>query len=72
MDVRPVKDLQPGGNLATCNYTPVAAEAPFFARLSNAEKNNDSVFDGDYSLDGMRGTYVRWFGTVRSITTSAV
>ena len=72
IDVQPVKDLQPGGALATCNYTPVAAEAPFFSRLSSAEKTNDSAFSGDYSLHGKSGTYVSWFGIVRGITPAAV
>jgi hypothetical protein len=71
IDVQPVRDLQPGGALATCNYTPAAAEAPFFSRLSNAEKTNDSAFGGDYSLHGKGGTYVSWFGIVRGISPSA-
>lgn len=72
VDIQPVKDLQPGGALATCNYTPVAAETPFFSRLSNPEKTNDSAFGGDYSLHGKSGTYVSWFGIVRGITPAAV
>jgi hypothetical protein len=71
IDVQPIKDLRPGGALATCSYTPIASEAPFFSRLGDQEKTNDPAFGEDYSLHGKSGTYVSWFGIVRGITPSA-
>ena len=68
MDVQSVKELKPTGALGTCAYRPVAAEAPFFARLSDKEKSNDTAFGGNYTMHGKTGTYVAWFGIVRGIT----
>ncbi|SPE21377.1 exported hypothetical protein [Candidatus Sulfotelmatomonas gaucii] len=71
MNVQPVKELKPTDTLATCSYRPVAAEAPFFARLSEKERTNDTVFGGDYTIHGKTGTEVAWFGIVRGITLPA-
>ncbi len=71
MNVQPVKELKPTDTLATCSYRPVAAEAPFFARLSEKEKTNDTVFGGNYTIHGKTGTEVAWFGIVRGITLPA-
>ncbi len=68
IDVQPVKVLKPNGTLATCSYSPVPAEAPFFSRLSNEEKTNDTAFGGNYTMHGKTGTYVAWFGIVRGVT----
>jgi hypothetical protein len=68
MDVQSVKELKPTGALGTCAYRPVAAEAPFFARLSDKEKSNDTAFGGNYTMHGKTGTYVAWFGIVRGVT----
>jgi hypothetical protein len=67
IDIQPVKDLRPGGPLATCSYTPVAAEGPFFSRLSDGERTTDKALGKDYSLHGKDGMYVSWFGIVRGI-----
>lgn len=71
IDVQPVKELKPTDTLATCAYRPVAGEAPFFSRLSEAEKTNDTAFGGNYTMHGKAGTYVAWFGIVRGITSAA-
>jgi hypothetical protein len=71
MDVQPVKELKPTGSLGTCSYRPAAAEAPFFARLSDKEKTNDTAFGGNYTMHGKTGTLVSWFGIVRGITPAA-
>lgn len=70
MDVQPVKTLVPNGTLATCTYKPIAQEAPFFKRLSGAEKTNDAMF-GNYTIHKKAGTYVSWFGIVRGILPAA-
>lgn len=70
MDVQPVKKLVPNGTLATCSYTPIAQEAPFFKQLSDSEKANDTLF-AKYTMHGKKGTYVAWFGVVRGITPAA-
>lgn len=71
MDVQPIKELKPTDTLATCSYRPVAAEVPFFARLSEKERTNDTVFGGNYTIHGKTGTEVAWFGVVRGITLPA-
>jgi hypothetical protein len=71
IDVQPVKELKPTDTLATCEYRPSAREAPFFARLSDAEKTNDTVFGGNYTIHGKTGASVAWFGIVRGITPPA-
>lgn len=71
IDIQPVKELVPNGTLATCVYTPVDAEAPFFGRLSEKEKVNEPLFHGDYSIHGKKGKYVAWFGIVRGISPAA-
>jgi hypothetical protein len=68
MDVQPVVELKPNGTLGTCNYKPAVLEAPFFARLSDAEKTNDTAFGGNYTIHGKTGKSVGWFGIVRGIT----
>jgi len=70
IDIQPVKALKPNGTLATCSYVPVVAEAPFFSRLTDAEKSNDAVF-GSYTIHGKTGRRVAWFGIVRGITPPA-
>jgi hypothetical protein len=70
IDVQPVKELKPNGTLATCTYRPIAAEAPFFSRLSDGEQTNDTVF-GKYTIHGKTGAYIAWFGIVRGITPAA-
>jgi len=67
MDVQPVKELKPTGSLGTCGYNSVAQEAPFLARVSEAEKTNGGMLHG-YSIHGKMRTYVAWFGIVRGIT----
>jgi hypothetical protein len=69
VDVQPVKELKPTDTLATCAYRPIAGEAPFFSRLNEAEKTNDTAFGGNYTMHGKTGTYVAWFGIVRGIVT---
>jgi hypothetical protein len=71
VDIQPVKALQPSNSLSTCEYAPVTAESPFFKRLSNGEKVNDTAFGGAYSIHGKTGESVAWFGIVRGITTSS-
>jgi hypothetical protein len=71
IDVQPVKKLKPSDTLATCEYRPIANEAHFFARLSDAEKTNDTAFGGNYTMHGKTGAFVAWFGIVRGITPSA-
>jgi hypothetical protein len=71
IDVQPVKKLKPSDTLATCEYRPLANEAPFFARLSDTEKTNDTAFGGNYTMHGKTGAFVAWFGIVRGITPPA-
>lgn len=71
IDVQPVKELTPTDTLATCEYKPIAREAPFFARLSDGEKINDTEFGGNYTMHGKAGASVAWFGIVRGITSPA-
>jgi hypothetical protein len=71
IDVQPVKKLKPSDTLATCEYRPLASEAPFFARLSDPEKTNDTAFGGNYTMHGKTGASVAWFGIVRGITPPA-
>ncbi|MGO9325239.1 MAG: hypothetical protein ACLP07_11830 [Terracidiphilus sp.] len=68
IDVQPVKKLKPSDTLATCQYRPIANEAPFFARLTDTEKTNDTAFGGNYTMHGKTGAFVAWFGIVRGIT----
>ena len=70
MEIQPVKELKPTGTLGTCSYKPTATEAPYFARLSDAEKTNGGMLQS-YSIHGKTGTYVAWFGIVRGITPPA-
>jgi len=71
IDVQPIKELKPTDTLATCAYRPIAAETPFYARLSEKERTNDTVFGGDYTIHGKTGAYIAWFGIVRGIAPSA-
>ena len=71
IDVQPVKELKPTDSLATCSYRPVAREAPYFSRLSDKERTNDTVFGGNYTIHGKTGEEVSWFGIVRGITAPA-
>lgn len=71
IDIQPVKELKPTDTLATCSYRPTAVEAPFFARLSDKEKTNDTAFGGNYTMHGKTGMEVAWFGIVRGITPPA-
>lgn len=71
IDIQQVKELVPTGVLGTCQYSPVAVETPFFARLSATERTNDAAFGGNYTMHGKTGTYVSWFGIVRGITPAA-
>jgi hypothetical protein len=71
IDVQPVKELKPTGTLATCSYSPTAAEKAFYSRLSNQEKTNDTAFGGNYTMHGKTGAEVAWFGIVRGITPPA-
>jgi len=71
IEIQPVTELKPTGTLATCSYKPTETEAPFFARLSDKEKTNDSAFGGNYTMHGKTGTHVAWFGIVRGITSPA-
>lgn len=54
------------GTLGTMEYKPSKRETPFFSKLSAAELRTGSMFE-DYSITGKKGTYVGWFGIVRSI-----
>ncbi len=67
IDIDPVKELKPTGSPATCRYKPIAAEAPFFAKLDDKERTNDAAFGGNYAMHGKTGTYVSWYGIVRGI-----
>jgi hypothetical protein len=67
IDIQAVKGFKPNGALATCSYAPVAAETPFFDRLSNDERTNGAT-GKDYTMHGKVGTNVSWFGIVRGIT----
>jgi hypothetical protein len=69
IDIQQVKKLKPDGTLATCSYTPIASEVPYFSRLSNDEKTNEATF-GSYSINDKMGIYVSWFGIVRGIAAS--
>jgi hypothetical protein len=71
IDIQPVKELKPTGSLSTCSYSPVPAEAPFFASLSAKEKTNDAAFGGNYTIHRKNGTFVSWYGIVRGITPPA-
>jgi hypothetical protein len=54
------------GVLGTMSYKPSEKENPFFAKLAESEQRTGSMFDA-YSITGKKGTYVGWFGIVRSI-----
>jgi hypothetical protein len=71
IEIQPVKELKPTGSLGTCSYKPTDMEAPFLARVSDAEKTNGGMLT-KYSIHGKTGTYVAWFGIVRGITPPAV
>jgi hypothetical protein len=64
---QPVKELIPNGTLATCGYTPVDQEAPFYKKLSPDEQDTGSMMKG-YELKGKKKKYVSWFGIVRGIS----
>jgi len=68
INVQPIKDVRPDGTLSTCNYVPVASEAPYLGRLSQDEKTNAATFGDGYSIHGKTGTNVSWFGIVRGIS----
>jgi hypothetical protein len=70
IDIQPVKELTPTGTLATCSYKPTETEAPFLAKVSDAEKINGGMMSR-YSIHGKTGTSVAWFGIVRGITAPA-
>lgn len=54
------------GTLATMSYKPSDKEQPFFSKLAEGEQRTGSMLGG-YSITGKQGTYVGWFGIVRSI-----
>ena len=54
------------GTLATMSYQPSEKEQPFFSKLAEGEQRTGSMLGG-YSITGKKGTYVGWFGIVRSI-----
>lgn len=54
------------GTLGTMSYKPSEKEKPLFSKLAEGEQRTGSMFD-DYSITGKKGTYVGWFGIVRSI-----
>jgi len=59
----------PAGTLGTGSYRPSEKETPFFSKLAAGEQRTGSLFD-DYSITGKKGTYIGWFGIVRSIEES--
>ena len=70
-EVTPVEQAEalpkpPRGTLGTMAYKPSEKETPFFAKLAAEEQRTGTMFD-DYSITGKKGTYVGWFGIVRSI-----
>jgi len=67
IDIQPIKELKPTDTLATCAYRPLADEMPFFSRLNEKERTNDTAFGGNYTIHGKSGTYIAWFGIVRGI-----
>jgi hypothetical protein len=70
-DATPVEQAEalprpPAGTLGTMSYKPSEKEKPFFAKLAADEQTTGSMFS-DYDITGKKGTYVGWFGIVRSI-----
>jgi hypothetical protein len=70
-DATPVEQAEalprpPAGTLGTMGYKASEKEKPFFARLSADEVRTGDMFT-DYSITGKKGTYIGWFGIVRSI-----
>jgi hypothetical protein len=66
MDTEPVKELKRTGSLGTCGYAPAENEKPFFEKLAPKEKATGS-FIAPYKIQGRKGKFVSWFGTVRGI-----
>jgi hypothetical protein len=66
IDVQPVKELDRGTNLATCDYRPAPKEAPFYKRLSASEQATGST-TAEYSIRDKQGRYVSWLGVVRGV-----
>jgi hypothetical protein len=67
IDIQPVKKLERGNSLGTCNYTPVEKEKPFYAKLGTEERTTGS-FMAPYDIHGKQGKYVSWYGIVRGIS----
>lgn len=67
MYVQPVKELKPTGILSTCGYSPVAPEAPFYAKLDPSERETGS-FLKRYDIHHKKGKFVSWYGVVRGIS----
>ena len=66
IEIQPVKELKPTGNLGTCGYTPVPTEKPFYDKLSEKERETGS-FLAAYDIHQKNAEYVSWFGIVRGI-----
>src|SRR5262245_12870009 len=67
IEVEPKNVTRPSGHLCTKAYEARPNEKAFLAQAPDAEKVSGSMF-GKYSIRGKQGTYVTWFGIVRTIT----
>jgi len=67
IDFQPVKKLERGNSLGTCNYTPIDKEKPFYAKLGSGERETGSFMEA-YDIHGKKGKYVSWYGIVRGIS----
>jgi hypothetical protein len=70
IDVVPVKEMKPTGNLSTCSYVPSEQEKPFYEKLAPEERTTGS-FSKRYDVHKKKGTYIGWYGVVRGITRPA-
>jgi hypothetical protein len=69
VDIQEAKQLVRGNTLATCSYSPIEKEKPFFDKLSKDDQVTGSAFAKDpFTIEGKTGNYVSWFGVVRGIT----
>jgi hypothetical protein len=66
IEVQPVKELRPTGNLGTCSYSPTSSEKPYYDKLSVKEQTTGSFMES-YDIHREDGRFVSWYGIVRGV-----
>lgn len=67
IELEPVKQLKPTGNLRTCGYKPLPPERLFFEKLAEKERATGSFMESN-DIRKKNSDFVGWYGIVRGIS----